>query len=133
MFSRSRVGVIAIAVLVGIVALGLSLNGQGVYTNTVLANDDDGNLSIAAVGGFGQAADDIPLDIPGATVARISVAIFNSLTPTQLRAQYDVLIFSWFSPSTLNADWNTRLLPWEASKTPNLLASMFPRERAGHG
>ena len=41
MFSRSRVGVIAIAVLVGIVALGLSLNGQGVYTNTVLANDDE--------------------------------------------------------------------------------------------
>ena len=72
------------------------------------------NLKIAFVGSsFGnEAGDDLPLDIPGATVARISAAAFNADSPATLRTKYDVLVFTWATTSTLNADWATRLVPY---------------------
>ena len=50
-------------------------------------------------------------DLPG-IIDRIGVATFNSMSPADLRANYDVLIFTQSTASTLNADWNTRILPY---------------------
>ncbi|NQW19435.1 MAG: hypothetical protein HQ477_01740, partial [Chloroflexi bacterium] len=70
---------------------------------------------IAGVGGNqgSQAANAIPLDIPGATVTRISTTTYNGMTPDELRAAYDVLIFTWNSASA-NTDWVTRIEPYIA-------------------
>jgi hypothetical protein len=73
-----------------------------------------GHLRIAGVGGnYGnQAANDIGLDIPGATTDRLTTAAYNAMSPSDLRAAYDVLIFTWFSSSSLDVDWTTRIKPY---------------------
>ena len=80
------------------------------------ASADHPNLRIAGVGAnlHNNAANAIPLDIPGATVTRISAAAFNAQSVARLRANYDVIILTWATNPALNADWNTRLQPYMA-------------------
>ncbi|MGE0133513.1 MAG: hypothetical protein AB7L91_04380 [Dehalococcoidia bacterium] len=59
-----------------------------------------------------EAANDIPLDLKGATVTRLDEDEFNALSPYQLRKMYDVIIITWDSDPDLNVDWHTRLRPY---------------------
>lgn len=71
--------------------------------------------NIAAIGGNlgGRAADAIVANNHfDGTVNRISASTFNSLSVTDLKANYDVLLFTWNSSSAVNADWTTRIKPY---------------------
>lgn len=62
-----------------------------------------------------KAADTVfPTDLPGSVDRTLTIAAFNLMTPTQLRAAYDVILFTWSngSDATINADWTTRILPY---------------------
>ena len=71
------------------------------------------NLRIAFVGDStgAMAGDSLPLDIPGATIFRITEVDFDGLSPAVLRLNYDVLVFT-IGPALFNADWATRLVPY---------------------
>ena len=86
-----------------------------VFVCLALPTEAVAQLRIAAIGSSqnNRAADDIPTDLPGATITRIfSTAVFNGLTPADLRADFDVLIITWDSDPGLNLDWNMRIVPY---------------------
>jgi PKD repeat protein len=71
---------------------------------------------MAAIGAnFGsRAADSIfsSGDLPGSITRIFSTAVFNAMSPADLRVSYDVLLITWDSDPGLNLDWNTRILPY---------------------
>ena len=46
------------------------------------------------------------------SIARITAAEFNTLSPGNLRDAYDILLFTWSTSSSLNGDWVTRIKPY---------------------
>lgn len=102
---RATVAVAAILMLLGL-TVAATTRSSGVEAVAP--------LRIAAVGANdgNRAADDIPLDIPGATVTRLSDTQFNALTPRALRNSYDVIIVTWDSDPDLDVSWFSRLLPY---------------------
>ena len=93
------------------------------------------SITVARIGGEGNREADKVFssgDLAG-SITNLSIATFNSMTPSELASSYDVLLFGWTTSGLgINADWNTRLLPYLNAgggvifEQPNDLSDLSP-------